>query len=368
MLLQNASGSVQVTEPSSGAGYRLAMAFVSGRFEPTIWNAGSEVAFHGKVTLQDYILDSDRQYPLTFKLVGNTGYVYLCGRGTVTTKDGKTHRLGYEETIHTWLSRLHSKDPLDREGATQALGWLTATQQEKEQTAPALIGALQDEKAEVRRNAAEALGKLKDARATEPLFAAWQDPDGWVAAVAMEVLLDMAMASSFSEERFAQLIQFMLDLAAQTRRLGAVLTGGRTAKLTVDLLLEALSNKKPITVRTAAAEALGPITVAVKHSIKDTRAVVESLTNNLSNSAEATELRIAVAKALGKIGDIRAVEPLMETLSHSAEATEVRVEAAKALGQIGDARVTKSIRDLRDGVNVEVREAIDTVLRKFERK
>jgi len=58
----------------------------------------------------------------------------------------------------------------------------------------------------------------------------------------------------------------------------------------------------------------------------------------------------------------------MQTLSDSVEATEVRVEAAKALGQIGDARVTKPLRDLRDDVNVEVREAIDAALRKLEKK
>ena len=82
--------------------------------------------------------------------------VYLCGRGTVTMPDGRTPRLGSSDnTVGTWLPRLKSEDPFDREGAAQALGWLAKTNEEKDKAVPALIEVLKDRAME------EAVGKLE---------------------------------------------------------------------------------------------------------------------------------------------------------------------------------------------------------------
>ncbi len=62
---------------------------------PLVWFDGAEHVFHGKVLLREICtIESDTSYPLSFKIVEqHHGYVYLCGRGSVTTKDGKTYAL-----------------------------------------------------------------------------------------------------------------------------------------------------------------------------------------------------------------------------------------------------------------------------------
>ncbi len=325
LLQQTPSGSFNVS--SSGAGYRMAMVLGPRGFEHTIWDAGSEVSFIGKGNLESSNFESDAAYPLTFKLIENIGYVYLCGRGTVTTKTAQTYRLGYKDTIDTWLSRLHSRDELDREGAAQALGWLSVTQQEKQKAILALINALRDEKMEVRRNAAEALGKLNDAKAAEPLSNVLKDPEDWVAQVAMEVLLEKEMVRNLSEARITQFIQ-------------------------------SLESEK-VVIRRRAIAILGAAGVP---------GAVEPLLKILSASQEETETRVEAARALGQIGDVRAVEPLLKILSTSQEKIELRAAAARALRPIGDTRAIGPLRILRQNANAQLREAIDEALWKLERQ
>lgn len=102
-------------------------------------------------------------------MVKNVGYVYLCGRGTIETRQGRTYLLGYDGTTYTWLPRLKSEDQLEREGAALALGWLASTREEVDKVIPALIEALNDDAMEVRRGAAESLGRIGDPQALEAL-------------------------------------------------------------------------------------------------------------------------------------------------------------------------------------------------------
>lgn len=131
--------------------------------------------------------NSDESYPLVFKFLKGGG-AYLCGRGTITTPDGNTYQFGQNDTIETWLSLVNHKNDLQREGAVQALGWLAKTKEEKDRTILVLIGALQDSSWEVRRNAAEALGRLADRRAVESLTQTLEDEHSWVKVVAQESL------------------------------------------------------------------------------------------------------------------------------------------------------------------------------------
>jgi len=132
--------------------------------------------------------ESDPQYPLTFKLTKANGYVYLCGRGTITTSKGTLHRFGSTDSVNTWLPLVTSTSQLDREGAAQALGWLTKTRQDREKAVPALVTALKDKAIEVRRDAAEALGRIGDPRAIEALTLMLRDESDWVRDVAQESL------------------------------------------------------------------------------------------------------------------------------------------------------------------------------------
>lgn len=180
---------------SEEAGYRYDLSFsmsspVSGSMIPSYWLAGAEQIFQGKIHLgEGLVFDGDPAYPLTFKLAKDQGLQYMCGRGTIRRQDGTTVKVGYEDTIDTWLPRLNSGDTIVREAAAQALGWLAVVAEEKQQVVEPLLAALEDEAWEVRRNAAEALGRIKDLRAAESLLKhtlSAGESDEWVREVAAE--------------------------------------------------------------------------------------------------------------------------------------------------------------------------------------
>ena len=154
--------------------------------ESKVMLAGNEHVLRGKVQIGEWLLDSDPAYPLTFKAVASEGYVRLCGRGKVARRDQQPVRLGDGETVGTWLPGLQSPDQLEREGAAQAIGWLARAQEDVAAVLPALTKALADPAMEVRRNAAEALGRIGDPTAVAALRAAQEDSSAWVVQVAEE--------------------------------------------------------------------------------------------------------------------------------------------------------------------------------------
>jgi hypothetical protein len=77
--------------------------------------------------LSRYKISSDPKYPLTFKVLKERGYVYLCGQGRVEFPGGFEWDLGKKDTAQDWLSKLTSAEPLAREAAVFALLWLANT-------------------------------------------------------------------------------------------------------------------------------------------------------------------------------------------------------------------------------------------------
>jgi len=155
------------------------------------WSPGAVHQYSDTVRTASYTFNSDSDYPLTFKVVKGKGYAYLCGRGTVKNKTGKIIRLGYGDTTATWLKLLASGDVFAREAATQALGFLAKTSKERDLVVPSLVKALEDPARDVRRNAAEALGRLADPSATDALTSHTLESvekDQWVRKVAEESL------------------------------------------------------------------------------------------------------------------------------------------------------------------------------------
>ena len=135
--------------------------FTAGMINPD-WFSGAEHIMIGKITLNDYIFDSDPAYPLTFKVVKDLGYVYVCGRGTITLPNNKTQEFGQSDTVASWIALASSSDQLDREGAAQALGYLALEggESDKESAVETLSGLLGDDAFEVRRDAIESLTKM----------------------------------------------------------------------------------------------------------------------------------------------------------------------------------------------------------------
>lgn len=183
-----------VVNPGTGAGFRYDLISImsspfSGSFQASYWFAGAVHLYEGKVSLPGVTFEGDPKYPLTFLMTKNNGLVFLCGRGTVTLKDGNVTNLGQKDSPTTWLPRLKSRDPVCRGAAAQALGFLTQSKEDKDMAIPALIALLDDKDIQVRRNSAEALGRLADKRSLDPLTKRAEEKfekDEWVRKVAAE--------------------------------------------------------------------------------------------------------------------------------------------------------------------------------------
>jgi len=182
---------------------------------------------------------------------------------------------------------------------------------------PQLIHELQSHDPLVRRQAAEALGEIKDPRAVDPLTTVLKDKDALIRRHAVKALGKIKDARAVSP-----LIGILNDHDEQSH------------------------------VRMTAAEALG--------SIGERRAV-EPLVSALKNSLWA--VRSSAAIALGTIRDPRAVVPLIAAL-HDEDAS-VRGHVADALGAIKDPRAVGPLRSALEDPDRNVRKRAERALKEI---
>ncbi len=180
----------------------------------------------------------------------------------------------------------------------------------------ALATALQDQNADVRRQAASTLADLRSPQALDALIAATMDADRDVRVLAVH-----AISRHRSDAVTQALVRALKDADAEVRR--AAIHG--VARLRdpqyVDVLTAALKDADP-EVRAAAAHGLA--------QLRDARAV-PGLIVALKDANAA--VRQHAAHALGQIGDARAVDPLVVALTDTEDG--VREVVVHALGQIG---------------------------------
>jgi len=218
-------------------------------------------------------------------------------------------------TVEALIAVLKDKDPQVRKEATETLVRIGGLR-----TMEPLIAALKHDNSHIRKEAAETLGKIGDSRAVRPLIAALKDRYPEVREAAMGSLVKI---------------------------------GGLHA---IGPLIDALGDRDS-DVREAAAEILGKVS----------NPALEPLIAALWD--ENREVREEAAKALGKLRDSRAVDSLVavlkyddsgvrqETAEELAEITgpiakpapfmswniRLRIEVIKALGQIGDKRAVPAL-------------------------
>ena len=225
-----------------------------------------------------------------------------------------------------------------REAAAEALGKIGDSQ-----AVEPLIAALKDEDWYVRKYAVEALGKIGESRTVKSLIAALNDLEQDVRKAAVKVLVKIGLPA------VELLIAVLKDEDREVRKSAAEALGKIGDSRTVEPLIAALKDEYS-SVRREVVEALDKL--GWKPDMSEAGVFYWILKGDLSKcvkiGAPAVEPLIAAlkdknnyvhreaAESLGKIGDIRAVEPLIAALKDWDQ--DVRYVAVEALGKIGDSR------------------------------
>lgn len=187
----------------------------------------------------------------------------------------------------------------------------------------------------VRLRAARALGKIKDARAVEPLILALRDKSRFVRKSVVKALKRIDLYA------VEPLIMALENTNEDSRRFVVKVLGRIGDTRAVEPLIRALGDKK-WSIRVSAAEALG--------EIGDVRSV-EPLIQILKDRYR--PVRVSAANALGQIGEVQTEESLIQILTDAVEPliriltgndrSSVKASAAGALGRIGDARAIEPL-------------------------
>ena len=200
----------------------------------------------------------------------------------------------------------------------------------------ALISALRDSDAGVRRAAAHSLGNLENPRAVEPLVAVLRDTD-------LEVRRNAVWALGNIEDRRAVpgLVTALRDSDADVRKSAAWALGNIEDPSAADGLAAALKDESP-EVRKNAAWALGELELTEAPA-----GLIEAMRDR------DPEVRKTATWAVGEMGDARAVPALRILLSDASP--EVRQGAIHALSEIRDAAALEALIDAMKSSDAEVR-------------
>lgn len=251
------------------------------------WFSGAEHIYIGKVKIGNYLFDSNPKYPLTFKIVKDMGYVYLCGCGNVIKEGSEVAHLGFNHKTDDWVRCLTQGNELERQGAAEALGWIS-----DKNAILFLIQALQDKFWEVRRNAAESLGKIGSPEAGDSLFNAVKDENDWVSLVAMEALGKLGISG------ISYILKYLDEKESKFRESAIYALGASEIDESVPHLAKVLDDES-VQLRLTAVKSLERIASSV---------CVEPLINALNDKK--ASIRESAINALVKIGDNRAIIPL----------------------------------------------------------
>ena len=212
-----------------------------------------------------------------------------------------------------------------------------------EQVIPRLVAVLKDPNPELRRTAAQSLGKIARKEAVPALVEALRDPDAGVrrhAAWALGMIGEDALGPDRSP-----LPALLFDADAGVREAAAAalgLTGDTQAG--IELLLERLQEPgTPADTKRLAAASLGGM---------EARSAVTGLTRFLAEP-DAHVRRWAVA-ALGEIADEQAVKPLGALLAKDPD-VGVRLEIAFRLGKFGGTAARPALTAALKDANEDVR-------------
>ena len=202
----------------------------------------------------------------------------------------------------------------------------------------ALIAALRDSDAGVRRAAAQSLGNIESPRAVDGLIGVLRDSD-------VEVRRAAVWALGEIEDRRAvdALIPMLKDADPEVRKSAAWALGNIEDPRAADGLAGALGDESA-EVRKTAAWALGELELTAAPA-----GLIEAMRDS------DPEVRKSAVWSVGQMGDARAVPALRDMLADAS--AEVRSSAIEALGEIRNADALQALIDAMKSNDPEVRRA-----------
>ncbi len=203
---------------------------------------------------------------------------------------------------------------------------------------PALLEALKDPNAEVRRAAAQSLGNIGDRRATSGLIAVLADQEAEVRLAATQSLGNLEDPRSIDG-----LAARLTDPVTDVRRAAIHALSSLDGKVSADLFRPALDDADP-EIRASAARAVG--------NLKDQRSMPALVRLVGDKNAD---VRQAAISALGDLGLETVPAGVLDALRDPK--ADVRQAAAWLVGEVGEIRAVPSLKQLLGDPNADVREA-----------
>jgi HEAT repeat protein len=226
-----------------------------------------------------------------------------------------------------------------------------------------LTRAMKDENYYVREVAAKALGEIGDERAVEFLIHALDDEDHYVQEAAIMALGEIGDARAVepllmffeNKEKYSGNI-FILEIIKKAAEALGKIRDVRAVEPFIQILYDDMNNH--FEVQWKAAEALGNI--GDERAVKALIDALGKVGRGVSDEGTTHIINLAAEKALIKIGTA-SVEPLIQSLKHS----NPRFYAARALGEIGDSRAIEPLVQILEDEDHYVRQVAANALYKM---
>lgn len=254
-------------------------------------------------------------------------------------------------TVEPLIKALKSNNVHLRRNVAEALGKI-----KEPRAVNALIDALNDEDTFVRKNSAEALGEIGDKRAFIPLITALNDKKTCVRDASLDALKKVINKMK-DVDGVDSLSDFITHENPAIREIVIDAIKGEKSKKAIEILILATKDIDP-KIRKKAVDAI----------INIGKPAIEPLINAMNT--EDIDMKISSAFLLGELKASEGIELLINSLKYASEekplsAERLRIESAIALGKIADVRAIEPLIEIiRDG-EIRLQEAVINALSKI---
>jgi len=217
---------------------------------------------------------------------------------------------------------------------------------------PALIEAVETGSDTVKYIGAQVLGRISDPRATEALIKLLSHRHEHIRAVAAEALGRLG-----DQRAVGPLVSTLSDPFADVRKEAALGLGHLRAASAIDTLIHVLAEDTDTEVRINAIRSL-----ALIQSRLGTRKAHDGLIDAIEIAAQDLDdnVRYVAVQCLGNMRDRTAVSILIARLNDPN--THIRQESARALSKIGDLRAVEPLTELFSRADADEAKVIETAL------